>query len=66
MYFSYFDTVSLAGAVTYSKVTTFLKRQPNMITQCKSITTFNNKTLILTANHLVYARKCAADQFNVM
>ena len=62
----FFDTVSPTGEVTYSEVIAFLKKQPNMITQYKSITTICNKTLALTGNHLVYARKGFASQFDMM
>ena len=61
----FFDIVSSAGIVTYSEVTSFLKKQPNIMTEYKSITTLNG-TITLTGNHLVYARKVFADQFNPM
>ena len=64
MYMLY-SVVSSTGTVTYSEVTAFLKKQPNKMTQCKSIVTVNG-TLTLTGNHLVYARKSFADQFNPM
>ena len=54
------------GEVIYSEVRTFLERQPSIITKYKSITTFGNKTLTLTGNRLVYARRNSGDQFNPM
>ena len=60
-----FDIVLLSGSVTYSEVRTFLKKQPDVMTQCKLIATAN-ETLILTGNHLVYARENFDDHFNPM
>ena len=44
------------GIITYTEVRAFLKKQPHIMTQCKSISTPND-TLTLTPNHIVYARK---------
>ena len=57
--------VSSTETITYTEVTAFLKRQPNILTQCKSIATMK-ETIILTGNHLIYARKTLDDQFNPM
>ena len=62
-YISYL--VSVSGNIKYSEVKAFQDKKPNMLTQYKSITV-GNETLILTGNHLVYARKNIADQFNPM
>ena len=51
--------------MTYSEVKAFLKKQQNVITQYKLIETMN-KTLILSADHLVYARKRFFDKFYPM
>ena len=57
-----FLLVSVSGTVTYSEVRTYLKKQPDVIIKYKSIS-FWNKTVLLTGNHLVYARGCN-DKFN--
>ena len=56
-------TVSSSGAISYSPIEAFLKKQPKMITNNKLIKTAN-ETLTLTGNHLVFARKNVDDQFN--
>ena len=63
--FAIFITVSANGRVMYSTIEAFLEKQPNMVTEYRSIATVN-ETLILTGNHLVYARRSADDQFNPM
>ena len=50
-----FLLVSVSGTVTYSEVRIYLKKQSDIIMKYKSIG-FGNKTLLLTGNHLVYAR----------
>ena len=65
LYLFNYDTVSSNGTITHIKITAFLKKQPNLITNYKSIET-GNKTLILTGNHLIFARKGFADFFNPM
>ena len=57
--------VSSTGTITYNEVTAFLKRQPNILMLYKSIAT-TKETIILTGNHLIYARKTLDDQFNSM
>ena len=58
--------VSASGKVIHSKVVAFFKKLPNMITQYKSITTFGNESLIVSGDHLVYAKVSLADQFKPM
>ena len=53
--------VSSVGTVTYSEVRTFLKKQPNIMTQYMSILTMN-ATLAVTGNHLIYSRKTYAEE----
>ena len=50
----------------YSDVEIFWKNQLDVITNYKSITTSLNKTLILTGNHLIYARRYDKDKFYPM
>ena len=59
-------TVAADGTVLYSEVRSFLKKQPDIISKFKSIKISGNKTLTLTRNHLVYARKVHNDKFNPM
>ena len=61
----YFHAVSSTGQRIYSEVKAFLQKEPNIIVQCKSISTVN-ETLTLTENHLVYARKSFSDHFHPM
>ena len=56
--------VSKDGKLTYSKVTTFLKKWPAMISTYKSITTLRYKTISISGNHLIYARKDGNDKLN--
>ena len=58
--------VSSDGSVKYSDVRTFMRKDHNVITKYLSITTYCNKTLTLSPNHLVYARKVSSDEFNPM
>ena len=64
-YFFNFYTVSSTGMVTYSEVRAFLEKESDIMIQCKSISTVN-ETLILTGNHLIFAREKFASQFNPM
>ena len=50
--------------MTYSEGKTFMKKDANMILEYKSITTMTNESLLLTEDHLVYARKCDSEEFN--
>ena len=56
------STVSSTGAITYSEVRAFLKKQPTIITEYKSITTLGKEIITLTGNHLLYGRKGFAEQ----
>ena len=58
--------VSPSGRLTYSKVSTFLKKQYETINMYKSIKTSGNKTISLSGNHLIYGRKTAVGKFNPM
>ena len=64
LYILGFHIVSSTGSLIYTEVTAFLKRQLNMITNYKSITTSSHKSLTLSADHLMYARKFHNVQFN--
>ena len=57
--------VSSTGELTFSEVTTFLKKQRDIVMLYKSIVSVN-ETLSLTGNHLVYARKTFDHRFNPM
>ena len=61
-----FNIVTTGGRIIYSEVRTFMKKQADMILKFKSITTYPDKILTLTGNHLVYARKTYNDNFNPM
>ena len=65
LYFLKFYTVSSTGTVTYSEVRAFLEKESDIMMKCKSISTVN-ETLILTGNHLVFAREKFASKFNPM
>ena len=59
--------VSPTGSVIYTEVRTFMKQQPTTTTTAyKSITTSLNKTISLSSNHLLYARKYGTDKFQKM
>ena len=58
--------VSASGKIIHSEVVAFYKKLPNMITQYKSIPTFGNESLILSGDHLVYAKVSLANQFKPM
>ena len=58
----YFHIVASNGTVIYSEVKAFLKKETNVITQYKSVATMN-KTLTLSGDHLVYARKRLVNRF---
>ena len=62
---TYILEVSSIGTITYSEVKGFLQRQPNIVYQYKSIATMK-ETIILTGNHLIYARKTLDAQFSPM
>ena len=54
-----------AGA-EYSEVITFMKNKDSVMTMYKEITTSLNKTITLSPDHLLYARRSAATMFNPM
>ena len=60
--FLFIDTVSSTGKVTHSEVIAFLEKKPDIMAEFKSITTIN-ETIILTGNHLVFARERFSTQF---
>ena len=62
----FFNKVTASGSVKYSSVKAFLKKQSDVIMNYKSIATFLNKSISLSGNHLVYARKHDSDKFHVM
>ena len=54
------------GRIINSKVKAFVQNQPTVTDVYKSITTSKNKTIHLTGNHLIYARKGSAGKFSMM
>ena len=56
--------ISPDGIIVYSAVRAFLKIKQTEVTMYKSIKISGNKTIGLTANHLIYSRKCFTDKFN--
>ena len=58
--------VSSSGWLAYSEVKMFLKKQPAIITEYKSITTSANTTIRLSKNHLIYTKKYCNDKFEPM
>ena len=61
-----YEIVSATGRMTYSKVRTFLKKDPLAMVRYKSITTSSNESLTLSGDHLVFSRKSDNDEFNPM
>ena len=59
-------SVLSSGRTVHSEVKTFLTKEPSAVTLYKSITTFLNKTISLTGNHLIYAKKGCTDKFSPM
>ena len=55
--------VSPNGRVVFDEVQIFMKKQFNIMTKYKAITTSCNKTIRLSGNHLIYARSKSADIF---
>ena len=58
--------VSSDGAVIHDEVTSFLNKQPDIISKYVLIKTFSNETLTLSESHRIYARKTSAEKFNSM
>ena len=61
-----FYKVSPTGRVVFSEVQIFMKKQFNIMTKYKAITTSFNKTIRLSGNHLIHARSKSADTFYPM
>ena len=64
--FVFCNIVSSSGSVQYSEVKAFLKKIPDVIMKYMSITTDANKTITLSENHLIYAKKFTTEQFHPM
>ena len=58
--------VTSEGFIEFNEVTSFLRNQPTVTALYKSIITSANKTISLTGNHLIYAKKHSADKFYAM
>ena len=56
-------TVSTDGKIQYSEVRTFMEKQLAVATTFLSVTTSENKTIDVTGNHFLYARKIFTDSF---
>ena len=52
----------MSGTLKYSEVTAFMEKRQISMSMYKSITAWN-KTISLTENHLIYARKKSMDKF---
>ena len=61
-----FQTDASNGKTTYRAVKSFLKRQPAVIMNYRTITTFRNETLSLSGSHLIYARQISNAKFTPM
>ena len=59
-------TGSSSGRVRYSEVKAFLQGQPDLTANYISITTMDNRSISLSGNHLIHARKHGSDKFNPM
>ena len=62
IYFPYI-TVTPYGGVTYSEVKIFLVKQPDVVTEYRTITTSSNRTISLSGNHLIYTHESGSDKF---
>ena len=58
--------VSSGGSIVYNEVKMILVKQPNFSQKYKTITTNLNKTISLSANHLIYARVSGTSKFHQM
>ena len=58
--------VTSDGQIAYTKVRTFIKKQPTMSMMYRTITTNGNITIRLTGNHLIYARKKSTEEFSAV
>ena len=54
------------GTLAYSEIRTFVKKEPDVISMYKQITTSSNVTISLSADHLIYARKGSSEKFYSM
>ena len=61
-----FHTVSFRGKVRYSEVKAFLQKQPDLTVKYISIVTMDNRSLSLSGNHAIHARKYVSDEFQPM
>ena len=61
-----YHAVSSTGEMTYSEVIAFLKKDPTTLIEYQLITTSYNESVILSGDHLIYARKLGSDEFNPM
>ena len=57
------SAVSPEDTVTYGEVLTFMNKQPNTILVYKVITTSMDNSIILSGNHVIYARKSNKEKF---
>ena len=55
--------VSTNGNLICSEITSFMEREHFTTNMYALLTTSHNKTISLTKNHLVYARKSSMDKF---
>ena len=60
------NSVTSDGAVIYSAVRAFLKKQPTVSAVYKSIVSDQNNIISLSENHLIYTRKSYTSKFNLM
>ena len=58
--------VSPDGTITHSQVLTFMKKQPKTITMYNEITTSGDNSIILSGDHVMYARKSDKEKFMAM
>ena len=61
-----FYTVSTDGNVIFSEVRTFLHEDHMATSLYVALIASSNKTIYLTGNHLIYARRSGSDKFNKM
>ena len=58
--------VSSDGSLMHTNVRAFMKKEHNVTSTYKIITTLLNNTISLTGNHPLYAKKTSTDKFSVM
>ena len=59
-------TVSHSGNIVYSEIRGFMKKQHTGIVMYKTLTTSKNKTIQLSGDHLIYARKTSLNKYHPM